>query len=109
MEVHRVLGPGFLEAVYREALRVEFAARGVPFRPEVELRITYKGVVLDCPYRADFICFDDVILECKAQTQLTNTDKAQSINYLKATGFRRAILMNFGTKSLQYERVVFGY
>lgn len=109
MEVHRVLGPGFLEAVYRQALRVELAAREIPYRAEVELSIRYKGVVLDCAYRADFICFDDIILECKAQSQLTGVDKGQTINYLKATGFRRALLLNFGAESLQYERVVFGY
>jgi GxxExxY protein len=109
MEVHRVLGPGFLEAVYRQALRIEFATRGVPFRPEVALQIAYKGVALDCAYRADFICFDEVIVECKAQAQLTNIDKAQTINYLKATGFHRAILLNFGAESLQYERIVLRY
>ena len=109
MEVHRVLGPGFLEAVYREALRVEFTACAVPFRAEVQLAVTYKGVKLECAYRADFICFDEVIVECKAQSQLTNVDKAQSINYLKATGFRRALLLNFGAESLQYKRIVLRY
>lgn len=104
-----MLGTGFLEAVYRQALRIEFAERGIPFRAEVELAIRYKGVVLDCVYRSDFICFDDVIVECKAQSQLTSADKGQTINYLKATGFRRGLLLNFGSESLQFERIVFGY
>lgn len=109
MEVHRVLGCGFLEAVYREAMRVEFSARQIPFRPEVELIITYKGIQLDCKYRADFICFDDVIVEIKAQSELTGIDQAQTLNYLKATGYRRALLLNFGAHSLQFERLVLGY
>lgn len=109
MEVHRVLGPGFLEAVYREALRVEFGATSLPFRAEVKLEIRYKDVVLDCGYRADFFCFEEVVVECKAQSQLTNNDVAQAINYLRAAGFRRAMLLNFGAPSLQYERVVLNY
>ena len=109
MEVHRILGPGFLEAVYRQALRVELAARSIPFACEVELLIGYKEVNLDCKYKADFVCHSDVLLECKAQRQLTTIDRAQVINYLKATGFRRAILMNFGGVKLEYERIVLGY
>ena len=108
MEVHRVLGCGFLEAVYREAMRIELAARNVPFRAEVELVVTYKGAPLDCKYRADFICFDEIIAEVKAQSELTGIDQAQAINYLKPTGFRRALLLNFGAQSLQFERVIFG-
>ena len=108
MEVHRVLGPGFLEAVYRQALRIEFNAREMQFLSEAELVVRYKGVELDCRYRADFICFNEVIVEVKALSELTNVDRAQTINYLKATGYRRAVLLNFGTASLQYERLVFG-
>jgi GxxExxY protein len=108
MEVHRVLGCGFLEAVYREAMRIELSARDIPFRAEVELIVTYKGTPLECKYRADFICFDEIIVEVKAQSGLTGIDRAQAINYLKATGFRRALLLNFGAESLQFERVVYG-
>ena len=108
MEVHRTLGPGFLEAVYRQALRTEFNAREIQFLPEAELIVRYKGVELDCRYRADFICFNEVIVEVKALSDLTNIDRAQTINYLKATGYRRAVLLNFGMPSLQYERIVFG-
>jgi GxxExxY protein len=109
MEVHRVLGRGFLEAVYREALRVEFARRSIPFLPEVQLVIDYKGTQLDYKYRADFVCFDEVIVEAKALAELSNIDRAQAINYLKATRYRRALILNFGAKSLQFERVVLGY
>jgi GxxExxY protein len=106
MEVHRVLGRGFLEPVYRQALRIEFVARSIPFSAESELLIQYKGQELDCKYRADFICFGEVLVEIKAISQITGVERAQVINYLKATGFRRALLLNFGADSLQYERVV---
>jgi GxxExxY protein len=109
MEVHRQLGNGFLEAVYQEALAKELKLRNIPFEREVELAISYKGEPLISKYRADFICFGEVILELKAASRLTSADEAQVINYLKATGFHRALLINFGTPSLQYERKVLGY
>lgn len=108
MEVHRVLGRGFLEAVYCQALRLELTSRGIQFVSEVELPIHYKGAALECRYRADFVCFGDVIVEIKALAQLTGIERSQVINYLKATGHRRALLINFGAESLQYERIVFG-
>src|SRR6185312_8509296 len=70
IEVHRVLGSGFLEAVYRQSLRLELAARNIPFKCEVELVVNYKGTLLDCKYKADFMCFDDVLIECKAKSAL---------------------------------------
>src|SRR4051794_16419619 len=106
MEVHNQLGAGFLEAVYREALGNEFRLRDIPFAREVRLPIWYKGEELTCKYCADFICYDDVILETKAIKQLTDVDRAQLINYLKATKIRRGLLANFGSKSLEYERLV---
>ena len=109
MEVHRQLGHGFLEAVYQEALAKELKLRNIPFEREVELVISYKGEPLVSKYRADFICFGEVILELKAASRLTSADEAQVINYLKATGFHHALLINFGTSSLQYERKVLGY
>jgi GxxExxY protein len=90
-------------------MRVELAARLIPFGCEVELVIGYKDVKLDCKYKADFVCCGEVLLECKAQRQLVTIDRAQVINYLKATGFRRALLMNFGGVTLEYERIVVGY
>ena len=106
MEVHRVLGPGFLEAVYQEAFGKELLRREVPFRAEVELPVYYKGERLSTSYRADFVCFESVIMELKALTQLTGVEVAQVINYLKATGYTIGLLMNFGARSLQYKRLV---
>ena len=107
MEVHRELGCGFLEAVYQEALALELSAREISFRREVELPITYKGRCLATSYRADFIRFDSVIVELKALADLTGIEEAQVINYLKAAGLEVGLLLNFGTKALQYRRFVF--
>ncbi len=107
MEVHRQLGHGFLEAVYQEALAVELTAREIPFQREVILPIRYKGRLLQCGYRADFICFGEIVVELKATSQLTGTDEAQTINELKATHLNRALLINFGVPSLEYKRLVF--
>ena len=109
MEVHRVLGPGFLEAVYQEAFARELALRGVPFRAECEIPVLYKGERLTTTYRADFVCFDSVIVELKAIKQLTIIEEAQLLNYLKASGFRVGMLFNFGAMSLQHKRFVFSH
>jgi GxxExxY protein len=109
LEVHNQLGHGFLEPVYQEALALEARARTIPFEREVSLEITYKGQVLAARYRADFIFFNDVVVELKAQSVISGADEAQLINYLKATGFRRGLLINFGAVSLQHRRLVFGY
>ena len=109
MEVHRTLGHGFLEAVYQEALASELAARSISFQREVELPVHYKGVALDTSYRADFICYGEIIAELKALNELTGRERAQVINYLKASGFSRALLINFGAPSLQHERLVHNY
>jgi len=107
MEAHRQLGHGFLEAVYQAALAIEFVDREIEFRAEVALPLRYKGKLLTCSYRADFICFESVLVETKAIAQLTSADRGQVINALRATGLSRALLINFGTPSLQYERLVF--
>lgn len=107
MEVHRELGPGFLEAVYQEALALELEQRGIPFQREVVLKLTYKGKTLNCTYKADFICYERVIVETKATTGLTPVDEAQLINYLKASGYKVGLLLNFATHSLQYRRLVY--
>ncbi len=107
MEVHRRLGHGFLEAVYQAALAIEFGEREIVFRAEVALPLRYKGKLLACSYRTDFICFESVLVETKAIAQLTGADRGQVINALKATGLVRALLINFGTPSLQFERLIF--
>ena len=109
MEVHRILGHGFLEAVYQEALAEEFTVRGIPFRREVELSVTYKGRQLKTLYRVDFICYGSVLVELKALEKIGGTERAQVLNYLKATGINRAMLLNFGSPSLQHERLVLNF
>lgn len=107
MAVHRELGHGFLEPVYQEAFAVELKLRGVPHEREVSLPIRFKHTTLEKRYRADFLCYDSVLVELKALQRLTWSDEAQVINYLKASGFGLAILFNFGTLNLQYRRLIF--
>ena len=109
MEVHRHLGHGFLEAVYQAALEVELKARGIVYQPQPELIVHYKGHPLDCKYKPDFVCFESVIVEIKALGELTSREEAQLINYLKATGLTRGLLLNFGTSRLEYRRFVRSY
>jgi GxxExxY protein len=109
MEVHKELGPGFLESVYQEALAYELAQRNIPFQREYSITVQYKGNPLTTAFRADFLCNDSIIVELKSVRALTNIEEAQTINYLKATGFRRAVLINFGSASLEHKRLVLGY
>jgi len=104
MMVHRTLGRGFLELVYQEALGLELGFRGILHAREIEIPIQYRGSLLSVRYRADFICFGDVLVELKASNRLTAVDDAQVINYLVATRLGRGLLLNFGTTSLQYRR-----
>ncbi len=106
-EVYKELGCGFLEEVYQEALEIELELQGVPFQPQARLALTYKGRRLKKEYVPDFICFDKVILEIKAMSGLDAAHRAQVHNYLKATGHRLGLLVNFGHHpKVQYERIV---
>jgi GxxExxY protein len=107
MEVHRHLGCGFLESVSQEAMALELTAREIPYRREVEIPVFYKGLRLDSSFRADFLCFDSVIVEFKALASLSGVEEAQVINYLNATGFEIGLLSNFGTVSLEHRRLAF--
>ncbi len=107
MEVHRELGPGFLEAVYQEALEIEFQQRSISYEREKPLNIYYKGIKLNKTYSADFLCFNNVIVELKALSQLTGDHESQLINYLKATKLRVGVLINFGAESLEHKRMIF--
>ncbi|RMF32695.1 MAG: GxxExxY protein [Chloroflexi bacterium] len=107
MEVYNTLGPGFLEPVYQEALEIELAERHIPFKPQQELRIAYKGRYLRKTYVADFVVFDKIIVEIKALNRLTSREEAQLLNYLKATGMQVGVLINFGAANrLEWKRMV---
>jgi GxxExxY protein len=107
MEVHRELGFGFLEAVYQEALERELSAQSVVFKAQPDIQIAYKGKPLNKTYQPDFICFGEIVVEIKAISGLSSAEAAQVINYLKATGHHIGLLINFGSRSLEYKRLVF--
>src|SRR5262245_3196132 len=95
-EVYKEMGCGFLEAVYQECLEIELARQGIPFLPQASLSLAYKGVTLKQKYEPDFICFEQIVLELKAVVELDEVHEAQVHNYLKATGHRLGLLVNFG-------------
>lgn len=107
MDVFNNLGHGFLEAVYQEALEIEFKKRNIPYEREKELIICYKGEVLKQTYKADFVCYGKIVVELKAVSELSDVHRSQVFNYLHATGFRLGLLLNFGfSDGLQRERIV---
>ena len=107
MEVHKELGPGFLEAVYQEALERELKASRIPFESYKRLLIQYKGEPLKKEYEADFVCYDKIIVEIKALDLVTGKEEAQLLHYLKTTGFRVGLLINFGSVgTLQWKRYI---
>lgn len=106
MEVHRVLGCGFVESAYQEALSIEFQHRNIPYQREVAIEIEYKGQKLSTGYRPDFICFGRVVVELKALARLGPVEDSQLMNYLKATGMPVGLLINFGGRSLESKRMV---
>lgn len=104
--VHKELGCGFLERAYQDALEFEFQERGIPYEREKEIQIMYKGKPLGEPYRADFVCYGKIIVELKAVGTLESVHRSQVINYLKATGMKLGILVNFGEEFLSPERIL---
>jgi GxxExxY protein len=107
IEVHRELGPGFLEAVYQEAMEIELTDRGVPFLAQQPLTIRFKNRILKKKYEPDLLCYDQVIVELKALNQLSGTEEAQILNYLKAAGLRVGLLVNFGSVGkLEWKRYI---
>ena len=107
MHVYNVLGYGFLEAVYQEALEMEFIKRGISYEREKELKIYYEGKEMRQTYRADFVCYGNVIVELKAVAHLDDVHRSQIYNYLKATGYKLGLLFNFGHyNGLEWERKV---
>jgi GxxExxY protein len=106
-EVYKAMGRGFLEPVYQECLEIELNNRGIPFVAQHELQIVYKGRTLEQTYKPDFVCYDKIIIEAKAVTQLDDAHRAQVFNYLRATGMRLGILINFCSyPKVKYERIV---
>ena len=105
LNIHKELGCGFLEKVYQEALEMEFNIAKIPYNREKLLPIYYKGVQLKQTYVADFVCYDNIIVELKAVSELTDLHRAQVFNYLKATNLDLGLLVNFGEASLKVERI----
>lgn len=105
MEVHNELGNGFLEPVYQEALEEEFKIQGIPYVREKLLPVMYKGKQLKKEYYADFVCYDDIIVELKAVSVLSKPHKAQVLNYLNAASKEIGLLINFGETKLKWERI----
>ena len=106
MAVHNELGSGMREIVYGDALEIEFKLRGIPFQREQTFNVVYKGVELQHKFKCDFVCFKNIIVELKAEKELTDIDRSQIINYLKITKYPLGILINFGETSLKYERYI---
>ena len=106
MAVHNVLGCGFLEAVYQEAMAIELDLNEIPFEKEKELEIDYKGYVLNKKYYADFFCYDEIIVELKAVSELAKEHTAQLLNYLHASDCSVGLLINFGSPKLEFKRLI---
>jgi GxxExxY protein len=112
MEVHKELGAGFLESVYQEAFELELQKQEIPYEREKLLNIFYRSIVqkqgqkLDKRYMADFVCYGKIVVELKALGELSTDHKAQILNYLKTSGLKLGLLINFGSRSLQYKRLV---
>lgn len=106
MKVHSSLGSGFLEAVYEEAIEKEFDIQKIPYKKQVKLELYYNDQKLKKHYRADFVCHDNIVLEIKAVSQIPSAFFAQLKNYLKCTNMELGMLINFGTSSLTYNRII---
>ena len=107
IEVHRNLGSGFLEAIYQEAMEIELSARGIPIDAQKQIQVRYKGQILNREYVADLVCFNLILVELKALNRLSGNEEAQVLNYLKATGLKVGVLINFGSHGkLEWKRFV---
>ncbi len=106
MEVHRLLGPGLLEIVYKDALEIEFKNHNIKYQRENELPVVYKGIVLPHRFYADFVVYDDIILEVKSVKEISNDHLAQTLNYMKIADTPIGIIANFQNKSLVHKRLI---
>ncbi len=106
MEVHRILGPGLLEIVYKDALEIEFKNHNIPYQREKEFLIEYKGIILPHKFYADFVVYGDIILEIKSVKEISNDHLAQTLNYMKLAITPIGIIANFQNKSLVHKRLI---
>ena len=106
MEVHRILGPGLLEIVYKDALEIEFKNNNIPYEREKEYLVEYKGIILPHKFYADFIVYEDIILEIKSIKEISNDHLAQTLNYMKLADTPVGIIANFQNKSLVHKRLI---
>jgi len=106
MEVHRILGPGLLEIVYKDALEIEFKNNNIPYKREKEYNVEYKGIILPHKFYADFVVYDDIILEVKSVKEISNDHLAQTLNYMKLADTPIGIIANFQNKSLVHKRLI---
>lgn len=106
MEVHRTLGESFTEYVYQDAFEVELQKREIPYKREHHLKVNYKGIELKHDFYVDFVCYDKIIVECKATDNILPAHRAQTINYINIADFKLGILINFGEPRLMYERFI---
>ena len=106
LEVYNNLGKGFIEIVYKDAIEYEFIRSKIPFKREKEFEVNYKGIILPHKYYADFVIYNKIILEIKANKAINKEDISQTINYLKISKFKLGLLVNFGQSSLYYKRIV---
>ncbi|MBR0046535.1 MAG: GxxExxY protein [Bacteroidaceae bacterium] len=106
MEVHNQLGCGFIEKVYQDAFEIELQLRKIPYHREKHLSVFYKGQKIRHDYFADFICYDSIVIECKAVSEILDIHKAQTLNYMKINNIKLGIIINFSNQSLEYTRIV---
>ncbi|MEA1886970.1 MAG: GxxExxY protein [Bacteroidota bacterium] len=106
LEVHSTLGNGFLEAVYEKSLEKELELRSIPFKRNVRFKVLYNYIDLDKVYVADFVCYDKIILELKAVSYIHSDHYRQLLNYLRVTGMKLGLLINFGQSSLKVKRII---
>ncbi|MDD2889705.1 MAG: GxxExxY protein [bacterium] len=107
MEVSKILGRGFLEPVYQEALEIEFKNKQIPYEAQKKLLIKYGNIVLKKEYIADFFCFEKIIVEIKALNKITSTEESQLLNYLKASNLQLGLIINFGNSKLEWKRLIY--
>ena len=106
MEVHRVLGPGLLEIVYKDALEIEFKINNIPYKREKEFIVNYKENILPHKFYADFVVYEDIILEVKSVKEVTNEHLSRTLNYMKLADTPVGIIVNFQNKSLTHKRLI---